>query len=136
VAVLGPREGSVELPPDAVQVVLLITFDVQEADRLAWHDVWSRVRQHALEWPACTAFRLRRSQDTRGQMVITTTWGNHEELNRFVRQSGMLWIDRALGYHAHYAVSEVVPAVRSRYQGGPQFVAAGIRSNVSELRPS
>jgi hypothetical protein len=96
--------------------LLVITFDVEEGDRVAWHDVWSPVGQYALEWPACCVFRLGRSHLTRGQMVVMTTWGNHEELNRFVRQSGILWMDRALNYHAHYAVFEMTPAVRSSYQ--------------------
>lgn len=125
---LGPPECPRRLPPDAEQVSLVITFDVEEGDRAAWHDVWSRVRQHALEWSACSVFRLEGSHHTRGQMVVTTTWGNHEELNRFVRQSNILWIDRALNYHAHYAVFEMNPAVRSSYQMRPQLAAAGMRA--------
>jgi hypothetical protein len=116
VTAVGPREAPRRLPPDAERILLVITFDVEEGDRVAWHDVWSPVGQYALEWPACSVFRLGRSHLTRGQMVVMTTWGNHEELNRFVRQSGILWIDRALNYHAHYAVFEMTPAVRSSYQ--------------------
>jgi len=97
----------------------MITFDIEEGGRAPWFDVWSRVRQYALEWPACSVFRLGCSRHTRGQMVVMTTWGNHEELNRFVRQSNILWIDRALDYHAHYAVFEMIPAARSSYQMDP-----------------
>ena len=111
------------LPPDAERILMVITFDVNEGDRVAWHDVWSRVRQYALEWPACSAFRLGRTHHTRGPMVVMATWDNHEELNRFVRQSNILWIDRALDYHAHYAVFEMTPAERSSHQMEPQLAA-------------
>jgi quinol monooxygenase YgiN len=136
VTALGPRESSSRLAPDAERILLVITFDVKEGDRVAWHDVWSRVGQGALECPACSVFHLGRSRQTRGQMVVMTTWGSHEELNRFVRQSNILWIDRALDHHAHYAVFEMIPAVRSSYQMEPQLAAAGMRKNFSELRPS
>jgi hypothetical protein len=134
VTALGPREVPRRLPPDAERILMVITFDVNEGDRVAWHDVWSRVRQYALEWPACSAFRLGRSHHTRGPMVVMATWDNHEELNRFVRQSNILWIDRALDYHAHYAVFEMIPAERSTYQMEPQLAAAK-RGLVSERRP-
>ena len=64
-------------------------------------------------------------------MVVMATWDNHEELNRFVRQSNILWIDRALDYHAHYAVFEMIPAERSTYQMEPQLAGA----NFTESRP-
>jgi heme-degrading monooxygenase HmoA len=127
VTALGPREGPTRLPQDAEQILLVITFDVQEGDRVAWHDVWSRVRQYALEWPGCSVFRLGRSDHTCGQVVVMTTWASHEELNRFVRQSNILWIDRALDYHAHFAVFEMTPAARASHQKEPQLAAAGVR---------
>jgi quinol monooxygenase YgiN len=77
-------------------VVVAETFILHPAQRQSWSEFVEAVRRGALSNAACLSFRLMRDRNNDSLAVLLSEWTNIHEFNRFVRESGLLWLERGI----------------------------------------
>jgi quinol monooxygenase YgiN len=80
----------------AMPVVVAESFILHPAQQQSWSDVVRTIRRAALSNAACVSFRLMRDRHNDSLVVLLSEWTNIHEFNRFVRESGLLWMERGI----------------------------------------
>ena len=80
----------------AMPVVIVETFTLHRAQGQSWTEVGSAIRKAALQDPACLSFQLMRDRKNESIAVLLSEWTSMQEFNRFVRESGLLWLERGV----------------------------------------
>jgi quinol monooxygenase YgiN len=80
----------------AMPVVVAETFTLHPIQQQSWSDVVRAIRRAALSNAACLSFRLMRDRHNDSLAVLLSEWTNVHEFNRFVRESGQLWLERGI----------------------------------------
>jgi hypothetical protein len=75
-------------------VAVVMTFRISPGTSQYWQDTWIALREVALRSSGCTRFEVSPPARPGRDGEITSTWRSREDFNRFVRDSGVLWIDR------------------------------------------
>lgn len=89
---LIPAKSSERTP---VSVVISFHLWPSRADK--WRSTWTRIERYALRLPACRSFTIVESSNDVARCIFTQ-WEDVSAFHRFVRENGLLWIERAAGY--------------------------------------
>lgn len=79
-------------------VTVMISFHLLSGGQEAWMATWQQIELQANEQPDCGSFRLLVNDHEEGRCVIVTEWDDVHAFNRFVRETGLLWIERTARY--------------------------------------
>lgn len=80
----------------AMPVIVTETFKLRPGEGQSWADVGRAIRRAALGNAACVSFRLMRDRRNQSLAVLLSEWTSIQEFNRFVRESGVLWLERGV----------------------------------------
>ena len=80
----------------AMPVIVAETFTLHPSQGKTWSDVGRAIRRAALGNRACLSFRLMRDHRNDSRAVLLSEWTSLNEFNRFVRESGVLWLERGV----------------------------------------
>lgn len=108
---------------EPIPVEVVMTFRIPATAHQCWKDTWSALRELALEIPECAAFELSPPVRDRVDGAIVTSWRSRHDFNRFVRESGLLWIDRVRRDGCACPDSILVSAVESEARASARMRA-------------
>ncbi len=78
----------------AMPVIVAETFALRPGQARNWSEVGRAIRRAALSNAACLSFRLMRDRKDDTRAVLLSEWTDMQEFNQFVRESGLLWLER------------------------------------------
>jgi quinol monooxygenase YgiN len=81
--------ADVELP-----ITVIESFSLPQYEPAGWAEALETIRGCALKHPACRDFRIFRTQPNSGHVLLISEWDSAEKFNQFVRESGVLWLER------------------------------------------
>jgi quinol monooxygenase YgiN len=85
-------------------VTVVASFELMPDRHRVWRDVWQDLGRIARKTSACRDFRLLSNVDDDTHCMVVSEWDDVATFNRFVRESHLLWIERAVPY-AHQPTS-------------------------------
>lgn len=80
------------------RITVIASFQLFPHRHATWHATWSELGRMASGLSACHAFRLLRDPHDPLHCAVVSEWDDAASFNRFVRESHLLWIERAAEY--------------------------------------
>lgn len=93
-------------------ITALMTFRLRPGVETTRREAWNQMARQPLATPACQRFRLLRNRNDPDEYAVMTEWGSCSDLNSFVRDTALLWVDRGLDCTLEpprYSVWEQIP---------------------------
>jgi quinol monooxygenase YgiN len=92
------------------------------------------VRASALTQTGCLSFSVRHDRGKENRIELVSEWNSREALNRWVRTSGVLWLERGMfpPIHGNWSIVELRPT--SSRVGLPEPVAVRNGRLLGDLR--
>src|SRR5438552_6711310 len=81
---------------DRAMVMVVTTVAVAPGREEEWEAVWRQVRRLAAAYPGFRRTTLWRDPTRPGQYVVQSEWDSRSDFDRFVRISGVEWLNRGL----------------------------------------
>ena len=110
-----------------------------------WLDVWRSIGTVAEEWPGCAEFRLVREHGEPHRFAACMRFASATEFAQFVRESGILWMDRLFDQGTKYEIfetlSESAMCERARHEpplGTRQRIESALitEPNTASIKPA
>jgi quinol monooxygenase YgiN len=110
-------------------VTVIMTFEAPPARIDVCQAIWHEAARAARTCSTCRYFTVLREPEYPSRCTIQSEWENLPSFHRFIRESGILWLERAMRHppvqvkftcsHSHFPVTEennvfVAPAVSGR----------------------
>jgi hypothetical protein len=77
-------------------VTVIMTYDVPPFRVDGWLRFWERIAVLAARRPACRSFEILRGENFSQGCSIRSAWDDVSSFHRFIRESGLLWLERAM----------------------------------------
>jgi len=100
-------------------VTVMAAFRLVPDHHATWHQTWQGLARLVQRLPQRHRFQLLQERKYRTQCVVLSEWDDVGVFNRFVRETHLLWLERALGYAlqpTEFIVFEDVPQGRGRHE--------------------
>ena len=118
-------------------VLVLASSPSEPEQHRRWLDALRRIDTLSREWPACREFRLVRNQGEPRTFVACIEFDSGIQFARFVREAGLLWIDRIVGQPTRYEIFDILPECQTRLWAGCQLsVAAPLAARSTPKSPA
>ena len=75
-------------------VVVTESFEIRPGSESSVDDICTAIRLSALRNPACLSLRVLHDRRDAGRVTILSEWQSAESFNTFIRNSGVLWLER------------------------------------------
>lgn len=103
---------------------LILEHSVEfQTERGGSEEFCDSVRRSALRQSGCLSFHVRYDRRNLNRIDLLSEWSSREALNRWVRTSGVLWLERGMLPPIHGVWSIVEPAPGSSREGMRERVA-------------
>jgi hypothetical protein len=99
--------SQISIPRDS-PVTGRISFSIQEDERENWFRVWLPIIQAAKAHPACVATEVIETRGLALGLTILTHWTTCRAFDAFIRESSVLWRERAFKERHGHARFDVV----------------------------
>lgn len=93
-----PTGRAMAMPKTESLVTVTASFSLLPGRQDLWLNIWKELGRLALSRPSCREFRLVYSRTAESRCSVVSTWNEVREFHRFVREIGLLWIERTAGY--------------------------------------
>lgn len=107
-------------------ITVIESFLLPQWEPAGWAAARETIRECALKHSSCRAFRIFRNEPNSRHVLLISEWDSAETFNQFVRESGVLWLER--GQH---------PEMRGTFsilEGGVERVRRFPRAMPEEFR--
>jgi quinol monooxygenase YgiN len=97
---------------DSKPVTAIISFRLLPGFRETWSQAWQQLRGAALTAPTCRQFCLLRDRHDESHRVVLTEWDRASDFDAFIREAGVIWLDRCIDGTSEptaYSILEAVP---------------------------
>jgi hypothetical protein len=74
----------------------MASYALYPGTRELWLDVWSAVGRSAVQLPECRRVTLLTHPDDPTLVRVISTWTSAQAFHRFVREAGLVWLERHL----------------------------------------
>jgi Antibiotic biosynthesis monooxygenase len=78
--------------------MIVASYRLRPHQRTSWIETWRSLELIARSIPECHTFELDLDSYDSDRCTVISTWSSGAAFDRFVRDVGLLWIERALGY--------------------------------------
>ncbi len=79
-------------------VLIVARFTLHPERQHWWLDAWRALARAAEQTPECRSFHLLHDTRHEHQRFLVSSWTSRDAFNRFVRETGLVWMERALDY--------------------------------------
>jgi hypothetical protein len=98
---LGLAEFTPEWKPPMTSsspTMVVALYRLRPDQKAPWLETWQQLAAIARSIPECRTFSLELDPDEPNQCRVVSTWSSGSAFDRFVRDVGLLWIERNLDY--------------------------------------
>src|SRR5579875_104721 len=81
---------------DAKPVVAVMRLRPTPGSNATWLAVWAQECERALHTPGCKSFRVLSDRQHAGEHYIVSEWDGAEGFDTFMRNGGIVWLERAI----------------------------------------
>jgi hypothetical protein len=92
-------------------MVVNLEYIVPAGEAGMWIENWKLVAQVAASWSGCRMFRLLLDRNDEWYFAVFSEWESMETYTRFVRETGIMWLQRALGHPCVSVQSRLLEAL-------------------------
>lgn len=83
---------------DGSAVTVVISFNLLPGREDVWREAWSEVARLAAHRRACRHSRLLQDRNDVDCCAMLSEWESLVDFDRFVRETGLIWLDRVTAY--------------------------------------
>ena len=74
--------------------MVIASFTLHPEGQERWQQVWTRLREQALQRPGCREFRMLRNRHDKLHYAVLSEWDDQKSFDRFARDLGLVWLER------------------------------------------